>query len=149
MRIYEEKLGRNLGDAFREASRHFEERSAVHLTLHAIARRLDGLHVAYAVAGAMALFAHGHRRFTEDVDLVVPRQDRDRVFRDLIGHGYVRASETLYQLRDVETGVRIDFFPTEMLPGGVAAIFEVNGIKYLSMIALLESKLAYRPRWET
>ncbi|MEX2027644.1 MAG: hypothetical protein WEH44_10085 [Pirellulaceae bacterium] len=38
---------------------HFEVKSAVYQTLRGIAARLDELQVPYAVAGGMALFAHG------------------------------------------------------------------------------------------
>ena len=61
--------------AHREGSMHFEEESAVQKTLRRIAKRLDELGVPYAVVGGLAMFFHGYRRFTEDVDiLVTPRR---------------------------------------------------------------------------
>ncbi len=68
--VYEQLLAGRLDWALREASMHFEEQSAVYRTLRRIAQRLGELKVPYAIAGGMALFAHGFRRFTEDVDVL-------------------------------------------------------------------------------
>src|SRR4051794_3331827 len=73
--IYERHLDRDLRWALSEGSRHFEERSAVFGALYKIARRLNDLGIPYAVVGGMALFRHGLRRFTEDVDILVTRDD--------------------------------------------------------------------------
>lgn len=50
---------------------HFDEKSAVHVSLRKIASKLNELGIAYAVVGGMALFSHGVRRFTEDIDVLV------------------------------------------------------------------------------
>lgn len=55
----EELLDRQPDRALLEGSMHFEVKSAVYQTLRGIAARLDELQVPYAVAGGMALFAHG------------------------------------------------------------------------------------------
>ena len=47
---------------------HFEKESAVHQALRKITRRLEELGISYAIVGGMAMFLHGYRRFTEDVD---------------------------------------------------------------------------------
>ena len=71
MVIYEQLLDRDVRWAFREGSMHFERDSAVHKTLERIARRLEELGISYAVAGDVAMFFHGYRRFTEVVDILV------------------------------------------------------------------------------
>ncbi len=60
--------------AMSEESRHFEDGGAAQAALRKIALRLDALGIPYAIAGGMALFAHGLRRFTEDVDLLVTEE---------------------------------------------------------------------------
>jgi hypothetical protein len=65
---YEQLLDRDLRWALEEGSMHFEQESRVHKALRKIVKRLEELGVPYALAGAMALFFHGFRRFTEDVD---------------------------------------------------------------------------------
>src|SRR5690348_1561731 len=72
---YEKRLNDNLRWALAEGSRHFDEKSAVFEALRRIAARLRALNVPYAVIGGIALFRHGLRRFTEDVDILVTRDD--------------------------------------------------------------------------
>src|SRR5262249_8753789 len=74
MVVYEQQLSRNLDWALKEGSMHFEKENAVHKTLRKLAKRLDELGIPYAFVGGMALFYHGVRRFTEDVDLLVTRE---------------------------------------------------------------------------
>ena len=52
-----------------------------------IARRLDSIGVPYAVAGGMALYAHGFRRLTDDVDILVTREGLNRSTRSSKGFG--------------------------------------------------------------
>jgi hypothetical protein len=72
--VYERQLDRDPRWALSEGSRHFEGRSAVFDALYKITRRLKELGIPYAVVGGMALFRHGLRRFTEDVDILVTRE---------------------------------------------------------------------------
>jgi hypothetical protein len=87
MKAYEELLSRDWERAFHEASLHFEDRSAVHQTLRKIVRRLDKLGIPNAVAEDMALFLHGFRRFTEDVDILVTAEGLQEIHRRLEGLG--------------------------------------------------------------
>ena len=132
---------------------HFDEKSAVHKTLRGITSRLDQLGIEYAVVGAMALFVHGLRRFTEDVDLLVTRASMDRVLQELEGLGYVRPAGTSTKLRDTQTGVRIEFLITGGYPGDgkpkpvqfpdpEEQVIEVEGLKVLGLPPLIELKLA-------
>src|SRR5215471_11231962 len=89
MVTYEQLLNRDVGWALREGSMHFEKGSAVHRTLEAMTRRLDELGIPYAVVGGMALFVHGFRRFTEDVDILVSRDGLKKIHEELEGRGYL------------------------------------------------------------
>src|SRR6059058_6069689 len=86
---YEKLLDQDWGRALSEGSRFFEEKSAVQDSLRRIARRLGDLGIAYAVAGGMALFKYGFRRFTEDVDLLVTPEGLKEIHDRLDGLGYV------------------------------------------------------------
>src|SRR5260370_21969224 len=107
MTTYETLLNQDRRWAFREGSMHFEKGSRVHQTLEKIARRLEQLRIPYAVAGAMAMFQHGYRRFTEDVDILVAPDGLARIHAELEGRGYVPPFAGSKNLRDAETGVRI------------------------------------------
>lgn len=150
---YEDRLQRNRSWAFREGSMHFEKESAVHKTLLTIARRLDELGIPYAIAGGMALFFHGYRRFTEDVDILVTKEGLRQIRERLEGLGFVPPFAGSKNLRDAETGVRIEFLVTGDYPGDgkpkpvefpdpVGATIEVDGLHFLSLPKLIELKLA-------
>lgn len=153
MLTYEQKLNADLNWAFREGGMHFSGRNEVHETMHRITRRLNDLGIAYAVVGGMAMFAHGFRRFTEDVDLLVTREAMNEIGEKLEGLGYVRPAGTSTKLRDTQSGVRIEFlitggFPGDGKPKPVSfpdpkdVAVEIDGINYLNLPSLLNLKLA-------
>jgi hypothetical protein len=153
MQTYEQRLDHDFDLALLEGSRHFERKSAVHQTLAKIAQRLDALGVPYAVAGSMALFAHGFRRFTEDLNILVTREGLEEIHRKLEGLGYVPPFTGSKNLRDAESGVRIEFlvagdYPGDGKPKPIAfpdpshASVEMEGIHYLRLSSLIELKLA-------
>lgn len=153
MLIYEDRLDKELDWALKEGSMHFEARSAVYQTLKRITSRLEALGIPYAVVGGMALFAHGLRRFTEDVDVLVTRESLDAIHAQLEGRGYVPPFAGSKNLRDTEFGVRIEFLVTGEYPGDgkpkpvsfpnpEEASIEIEGIRYLKLPGLVELKLA-------
>ncbi len=151
--IYEELLSRDPRWALSEGSRHFEEESAVFQALHNIASRLKGLGIPYAVVGGMALFRHGLRRFTEDVDLLVTRSNLKVIHEKLEGLGYLPPFTNSKHLRDTQFGVKIEFLTTGDYPGDgkpkpvsfpdpQQVSFESDGISYITLPKLVELKLA-------
>jgi hypothetical protein len=150
---YEQRLKRDLSWALREGSMHFEEAGAVQQTLRRITERLDALDIPYAVVGGLALFFHGYRRFTEDVDLLVTKDDLRTIHERLEGLGYLPPFAGSKHLRDTVTGVKVEFltagdFPGDGKPKPVAfpdpAAVRVAGagMWFLSLPALIELKLA-------
>jgi hypothetical protein len=153
MITYEERLSRNLREGFNEAGLHFENESAVHKTLRKIIKRLDELGIPCAVVGAMAMFFHGYRRFTMDVDLLVTAAGLKAIQERLEGFGYVSTSAGSKQLRDAESGVRIEFLVAGGYPGDgrpKPVVFphpeetgvEIAGVRCLRLPNLVEIKLA-------
>ncbi len=151
--IYEKQLADDLQWALQEGSLHFEQKSAVQQTLRKIALELDRLSVDYAIAGGMALFSHGFRRFTEDVDILVTRDGLKVIHASLDGRGYVPPFRGSKNLRDAEYGVRIEFliageYPGDGRPKPVAfpvpreAATERDGVRFLNLSSLIELKLA-------
>ena len=150
---YEQLLDRDLDWAFREGSMHFEKESAVHKTLKSISRRLEELGVAYAIAGGMALFFHGYRRFTEAVDILVTREGLETIHHRLEGLGYVPPFSGSKNLRDGETRVRIEFLVAGDYPGDgkpkpvafpdpEATRVGFEGMRFVPLETLIELKLA-------
>jgi hypothetical protein len=151
--VYEDRLDRDGRWALSEGSRHFEEKSAVQDALYRIARRLENLGIPYAIARGMALFKHGFRRFTEDVDILVSRDGLETIHAQLEGLGYIPPFKGSKNLRDTEQGVRIEFlvageFPGDGKPKPVCfpepdqACVVLDGVCYLTLPKLVELKLA-------
>ena len=136
-----------------EGSRFFEEKSAVHETLRRIVHRLSELGIPYVVVGGLSLFAHGFRRFTEDVDLLVTPEGLKRIHKELDGLGYNPPFAGSKNLTDTESGVKVEFLVTGQFPGDGkpkpvafpdpdAVAVEKDGIRYISLPMLIELKLA-------
>jgi hypothetical protein len=151
--IYEQLLDQNWERALSEGSRYFEDKSAVQETLRKITKRLSDLGVPYAIAGGMAMYRHGFRRFTEDVDILVTHDGLNQIHETLEGLGYVPPFTGSKNLRDAESGVRIEFLVTGDYPGDGhpkpvafpdpdAVAVDLDGIKYLNLPTLVELKLA-------
>jgi hypothetical protein len=153
MVTYEQQLDSNLDWALREGSMHFEKESAVHKALQKITRRLDELGIPYALVGAMAMFFHGYRRFTDDVDLLVTREGLAEIHRQLEGLGYVPPFAGSRHLRDAEYGVKVEFLVTGDYPGDgkpkpiafpdpKQTSVVIGGVHCLQLPRLIELKLA-------
>jgi hypothetical protein len=153
MLAYEDMLNRDTKWALEEGGMYFERRSAVHDTLTRLTKSLDELQIDYAIAGAMAMFLHGFRRFAEDVDVIVTREGLAQLHEALEGRGYVKPFAASKDLRDAQNGVKIDFiisgqFPGDGKPGPVpfpvpseASVVQ-DGIRVVTLPKLVELKLA-------
>ncbi len=150
---YEQALEQDPRWALSEGSRHFEQKSAVFEALNKIARRLTELQIPYSIVGGMALFHHGFRRFTEDVDILVTKEDLKRIHAELAGRGYLPPHRHSRHLRDTELGVRIEFLTTGEYPGDgkrkpvafpdpAIVSSAAEGISYINLPELIELKLA-------
>jgi hypothetical protein len=150
---FEQTMRRGGNVAIMEAERFFMRTDAVHQTLRTITAKLGGMGVAYAVAGGMALVAHGYDRTTVDVDILLTAEGLKKVHAELEGLGYMAPFAGSKNLRDTTTGVRIEFlvagqFPGDGKPKPVAfpepekVAVEIDGIRYIGLPTLLEMKLA-------
>ena len=153
MIAYEQLLDRDVRWALQEGSMYFEKESAVHKALRKISRRLNELGIPYAVVGGLGMFLHGYRRFTEDVDIVVSPAGLKKVHQDLEGLGYIPLFSGSKNLRDTETGVRIEFlvaggYPGDGKPKPVAfpdpkdSSVVIDGISVVQFPRLIDLKLA-------
>jgi hypothetical protein len=150
---YETIVRRGGSPAIQEASQFFMQADPVYETLRDITARLRKLGIPYAVMGGMALVAHGYRRTTEDVDILVTQDGLAAIHQSIIGLGYRPAFEGSKNVRDTRTGVRIEFVITGQYPGDgkpkpvafpnpTDVAVEIDGIRYLSLPCLVELKLA-------
>ncbi len=150
---YEIKLENSFDFVLNEADQLYQRQGRLRKTYKRLAERLDRLGISYSLVGGYALILHGVRRFTEDIDLLVSLEGLDRLHKELIGRGYIRTAPGSRNLRDVETGVKIEFVVTEEFPGDgkpkpvafpdpKAGMKTHEGIKVIDLKSLIELKLA-------
>ena len=150
---YEKRLDQDSRWALSEGSVFFEDQGAVQQAMRRIAKRLDELGVPYAIVGGMALFQHGFRRFTEDVDILVTREGLTTIHENLRGRGYLPPFAASKHLRDTELGVKVEFLVSGGYPGDgkpkpiafpdpATVAVEMDGRKYIGLTTLIELKLA-------
>ena len=136
---YETRLDANRTWALREGGMFFQNESEVQKSLRRITGRLRDLSIDYAVVGGMALFLHGYRRFTEDVDLLVTPDGLAKAHAALEGSGYRSPFPNSRNLRDMENGVRICLHLAESKHETV----ECEGVTVLSLPGVIDWKLAF------
>lgn len=132
----------------------FAGRSPVHKAMSRLSCELGVLNIPFAIGGAMALNAHGFRRGTEDVDILIRREDL-RIFKEhWLGRGWVEVFPGSKAMRDTIHNVKIDVlipgeFPGDGKPKPVAfpdpreaSEAGPDGIPVLTLEKLLELKLA-------
>jgi hypothetical protein len=94
-----------------------------------------------------------HELPSEDVDILVTKDNLIRIHKELEGLGYLRPYANSKHLRDTELGVKIEFLMTGEYPGDgkekpvsfpdpAMVSFSSGGVYYLNLPALVELKLA-------
>lgn len=91
--------------------------SNLHRAAEELASRLRELGVEYAIAGALALAAHGHERLTSDVDVLLTPEGHRKLKDAVLGRGYMELFPGSKGLRDTVHGVKIDFVLSGDFPG--------------------------------
>ncbi len=127
-------------------------RGDVHHALRRLTGALEADGIPYAIAGAMALNAHGYRRVTTDVDVLLTLEGLARFKALHLGRGWVERFPGSRGMRDTEANVKIDVliagdYPGDGLPKPVCfpdpGTAELgDGYRVLSVRALIELKLA-------
>jgi hypothetical protein len=138
----------------RRADLFFMEASPIHETMRRLSKVFREMQISFAIAGAMAANAHGHRRTTSDVDILIRKEDLDRFKEAYRGLGWVDIFEGSKNFRDAVTNVRVDAllvgaYPGDGLPKPVAfpapetvSTVSKEGIPFLNLAQLIELKLA-------
>ena len=130
------------------------ERSPVHDTMRRLAKAFNDLDIAFAIAGAMAANAHGHRRTTADVHVLLRREDLARFKERWIGRGWLDIFDGSKGFKDTMNGVKVDVlivgeYPGDGKPKPVSfptpeSVREIHdeSLPYIDLKSLLELKIA-------
>lgn len=140
--------------AYQEGLRFFMGEGVLNETLRRVVRDLENHKISYAVIGAVALNAHGYRRFTEDIDLLLTREGLEKFTNELVGAGYRPLfAGAKKRFRETNDNVTIEIITTGEYPGdGLPKpvkfpspdemVTEIDNIKTLDLEKLIELKLA-------
>ena len=157
-------MTKSILDVAKRADEFFMQVSPIHETMRRLSKVLQEMNIPFAIAGAMAANAHGHKRTTSDVDILIRREDLQRFKAQYIGRGWVDKFEGSKNFRDAVTNINIDTllvgdYPGDGLPKPVSfpppeSVSELSeeGIPIISLVTLLELKMAsgmtasHRPR---
>jgi hypothetical protein len=151
-----ESAGRDVSRAFWEgasfAERFFMGLDEVHQALLRLTAALDAAGIPYAIAGAMAMNAHGYRRVTTHVDVLLTRAGLEQFKRQHLGRGWVERFPGSKGLRDTESNVKIDVLLSGDYPGDgkpkpvrfpdPSVAVQGDGFRVLAVRDLFELKLA-------
>ena len=145
---------RSVVESYGEALRYFMGEGSLNCALGHLAADLKEHGIDYLVIGAVALFAHGYPRLTEDIDLVFTAEGLNKFHEELIGLGYAPAFPgARKRLRSTRDGVRIDVVTSGEYPGDgkpkpvrfpnpLEASVEIDGVRFATLEKLIELKLA-------
>lgn len=143
----------DIDSVLEQVGAYFMNESPVQKAAHDIARHLDELGIAHAIAGALALGVHGVVRASEDVAVLLPRENLERFKKAWLGRGYVNLRPEGKAVRDIRHNVEIAFvlvgdFPGDGKPKPVAfpapaTASELSGkLRVITLPRLVELKLA-------
>jgi hypothetical protein len=153
MVAYSQRLDQDPKWGLEEGGKFFMGQGEVNSALRRITEKLSALGIQYALAGDMAMFQHGYRRFTEVVELLIRGDDWAKIRAELEGRGYLPPFRGSKNLRDTESGVAIEILIAGEFPGDGTVkpvVFpdpsevgtEINGLICLNLVSLIELKLA-------
>ncbi len=143
---------RNFWEGAAFAERFFMGLDEVHNAMRKLCVTLEADGTPYAIAGAMALNAHGYRRVTTDGDVLITRDGLAAFKAKHLGRGWVEQFPGSKGVRDAEFSVKIDFllsgdFPGDGKPKSVSfpdptVATSGDGVMVLPVICMVELKLA-------
>src|SRR5438132_6434043 len=75
---------RRPADPLRAITLFHSGKDPAHQSLRRLIKRLEKAEIPHAVMGGMAVYAHGHRRLTDDVDILVTREGLEAFRREFV-----------------------------------------------------------------
>lgn len=147
-------MAESILEVAKRADAFFMQRSPIHEAMQRLTTALTEMQIPFAIAGAMAANAHGHKRTTADVDILIRREDLQRFKERYIGRGWVDKFQGSKNFRDAVCDVNIDAlmvgsYPGDGLPKPImfpepetVTEFMDGSVPYISLKTLLELKMA-------
>jgi hypothetical protein len=104
------------------------------------------LNIPCAIAGGLAVSAHGYERATRDVDVILTPDGLEKFKNEALGKGYMERYQGSRNLRDTISKVDVDIILTTDQPVAVpnpqsSSLSNSEGLSVLSLPHLIELKL--------
>jgi hypothetical protein len=133
----------------------FEKRSPQHKTMRRLAQRLKKAGIPYAIMGAMAVNAHGARRTTDDVDVLLTEEGFQEFKEEFVDEVYDTVERRPRRFVEKQSGVTVDCLITGRYPGSgkpgpfafpspEEASVEIEKVRVVNLPQLIQLKLAAR-----
>ena len=133
----------------------FEGRDEVHKSLRRLVKRLDAADIAYVVVGGMAVFAHGYRRTTNDVDILLTAAGFAEFRKRYVPRNYTAEASRPQRLTDKTNQITVDVLLTGLFPGSGRAgpiaypdpadvCERMHDVATVNLVTLVQLKLAAR-----
>lgn len=130
-------------------------RDPANVSLRRLLRRLAKAGIPYAVMGGLAVYAHGYRRFTDDVDILLTPAGLAEFRRLFVPKSYQPVPGRRRRFLDLQNQVPVDILVTGLHPGfgppgpitfpdPLAVRAEIDSIHYVNLPTLIQLKLAAR-----
>jgi hypothetical protein len=137
----------------------FKGRAPQHVSVRRLVRLLRKASIPYALMGAMAVNAHGARRTTDDVDVLLTQEGLERFRQELVGKAYDPVANRRRRFVDRRNGVTIDILVTGHYPGHggpgpfafpdpESASEEIDQVQVVTLPQLVQLKLAARRHYD-
>jgi len=141
--------------ALKELDMFFQENDPVHKTLRRLVKKLEKANIPYAVVGGMAVFFQGHRRATNDVDILITREGFEVFRQRFVPKEYDLVPRRARRFLDRSNQITVDFLVTGSFPGSgkpgpiaypePAAVSEsLKDYQVVNLQTLIQLKLAAR-----
>jgi hypothetical protein len=153
--VYNRGMKPSLLDELRKADEFFMGTSNLHQAAKRLSEALLGLQLPFAFVGGFAVNMHGHRRETEDINVLLTPQDLAAFKAQWLGRGWVERFPGSKGLRDAGCGVKVDVLLTGEFPGdgkpkpvampdpaAMTLERDAQGLPIIPLTTLLELKLA-------
>jgi hypothetical protein len=142
-------------DIVKEIEMFFQGKGAVHQSLRRLVKRLEKARIPHAIAGGMAVNAHGHERMTKDVDVLLTPDGFAEFQRLFVPKFYQPVPGRKRRFMDKINQRTVDILVTGLFPGlgqpGPIAFPDpttvcerIQDVEVINLVTLIELKLAAR-----
>jgi hypothetical protein len=142
-------------EGVKEIDKFFQGRDPVHQSMRRVAKCLEKAGIPYAIVGGMAVFAHGYRRTTDDLDILLTPKGFEEFRRLFVPKNYQPDPRLSRRFTDRANDVTVDVLETGLFPGSgkpgpisypdpASASETIKKIRVVILETLVQMKLAAR-----